>query len=227
LRVGAGLVSVAGHPQTVSMMNANCPEIMCHPIQSAAELTPLIEKADVIVVGPGLGQTAWSKELWQVVMEQSLPLVVDADALNLLSQQNINKENWVLTPHPGEASRLLNLSAQEIQADRMQAIKALNKKYGGVCILKGAGSLIYAPNSLPALCDKGNPGLASAGMGDILSGVLGGLIAQGIPIGEAAKMAVCMHAMAGDLAAKDGERGMIAMDLMPFLRRLSNNSTQS
>ena len=104
----------------------------------------------------------------------------------------------------------------------MAAIKEIHHRYGGVCVLKGAGSLILAPDSLPALCDKGNPGMASAGMGDVLSGVIGGLLAQCIPLGDAAKLGVCMHASAGDMAAKEGERGLVAMDLMPYLRRLSN-----
>jgi NAD(P)H-hydrate epimerase len=160
--------------------------------------------------------------IWEHVTKLDLPIVLDADGLNLLSQTNLFHENWVLTPHPGEAARLIGVTSQEIQQDRLTALKEINKRFGGVNVLKGAGSLVLAPNSLPALCDKGNPGMASAGMGDVLSGVIGGLIAQGIPLGDAAKMGVCMHAMAGDLAAKEGERGMIAMDLMPYLRRLSN-----
>lgn len=227
LRVGAGLVSIATRKENALVMNVDCPEIMCHGVIEAKELEPLIARADVIVLGPGLGQSDWSKQLWKQVCETNLPLVVDADGLNILADTMHNNENWVLTPHPGEAGRLLKTNSQEVQADRLAAVKAMNKEYGGVCVLKGAGSLVLAPNTLPALCDKGNPGMASAGMGDILSGVIGGLIAQGIPLGEAAKLGVCLHAMAGDLAAKDGERGMIASDLMPYLRRLSNYSNHT
>lgn len=223
LRVGAGLVSVATHQGNAATMNSTCPEIMCHGIEKVENLKPLIDKADVIVLGPGLGQSEWAKSLWTSVCETELPLVVDADALNLLSKTNKFNENWILTPHPGEAARLLNETAQAVQQDRLDAIKKINKRYGGVCVLKGAGSLVLAPNSLPAICDKGNPGMASAGMGDVLSGVIGALLAQGIPLGDTAKLGVCMHAMAGDLAAKDGERGMIATDLMPYLRRLANH----
>ncbi len=224
LRVGAGLVTIATRPENALMMNITCPELMCRGVTKAEELDPLIAKADIIVLGPGLGQSDWAKTLWRHVCEQELPLVMDADALNLLSETERVKESWVLTPHPGEAGRLINETAQTIQEDRLTAIKAINKRYGGVCVLKGAGSLVLSPNSLPALCDKGNPGMASAGMGDILSGVIGGLIAQGIPLSEAAKLGVTLHAMAGDLAAKEGERGLIAMDLMPYLRRLSNTT---
>jgi NAD(P)H-hydrate epimerase len=222
LRVGAGLVTVATRPEHAGTLNITCPEVMCRGVESADDLMPLIKKANVIVLGPGLGQTAWSKLMYEVGRQHELPMVLDADGLNLLAQNNQYNENWILTPHPGEAARLIGHTSPEVQHDRLTALKEINKRYGGVCVLKGAGSLIMAPNSLPALCDKGNPGMASAGMGDVLSGVIGGLLAQGIPLGDAAKMGVCMHAMAGDLAAKEGERGMIAMDLMMYLRRLSN-----
>lgn len=223
LRVGAGLVSVATRPEHASLLSVMCPEIMSHGIASSDALQPLLAKASVVIVGPGLAQSDWAKELWSaIVTSEDLPLVVDADGLNLLAQTTLTKDNWVLTPHPGEAGRLLDLTAHDIQADRLNAIKEINKRYGGVCVLKGAGTLVSAPASLVALCDKGNPGMATGGMGDVLSGVIGGLIAQGMPLGDAAKLGVYLHAAAGDLAAKDGERGTIASDLMPYLRRLAN-----
>lgn len=226
LRVGAGLVSVATRPQHAALINVTRPEIMCRGITQAEDLDPLLAKADVVVLGPGLGQSDWAKALWAYIVEKNLPLVVDADGLNILSQTDKYYENWVLTPHPGEAARLLDDTTDTVQSDRLAAIKEINKRYGGVCVLKGSGSLILAPNSLPALCDKGNPGMASAGMGDVLSGVIGGLMAQELPLGDAAKLGVCLHAMAGDLAAKEGERGMLATDLMPYLRRLANYTNQ-
>lgn len=224
LRAGAGLVSVATKVENAANLNSSRPEIMCHGITRPDDLNPLIEKVDVIVLGVGLGQTEWAKALWAHVIESKLPLVVDADGLNLLAGARRVNENWVLTPHPGEAGRLLDQSPQDIQSNRLEAAKAIAKQYGGVCVLKGAGSLIVAPNAMPALCDKGNAGMASAGMGDLLSGVIGGLMAQRIPTGEAAKMGVLIHAMAGDFAAKDGERGMIASDLLPSIRRLVNQA---
>lgn len=226
LRIGAGLVSVATHPENAIAMNANCPEIMCHGIKDANELVALMTKADVLVIGPGLGKSAWANALWEAVKQTDLPVVVDADALNILAEKPCTKDQWILTPHPGEAGRMLQMTAQQIQADRLTAVKEINRQYGGVSVLKGAGTLIVSPNSLPALCDKGNPGMATAGMGDVLSGVIGGLIAQGLPLGDAAKLGVLVHAMAGDLAAKDGERGMIATDLMQYLRRLANYAGQ-
>ncbi len=222
LRVGAGLVTVATHPENAAVMNMTCPEIMCHGVSSVKELKPLLAKAKVIILGPGLGQSEWAKTLWPYVCTQEQPLLLDADGLNLLAQTNLYHKNWILTPHPGEAARLLSCTVAAVQQDRLTAVQAIQQRYGGVCVLKGAGSLILAPSSLPVICSKGNPGMATAGMGDILSGVIGGLMAQDIPLGDAAKLGVYVHAAAGDLAAKEGERGMIATDLLPYLRRLVN-----
>lgn len=223
LRVGAGLVSVATDVANAVVMNVAVPEIMCHGISTPDQLHPLLQRADVVVLGPGMGQSAWAQALFKLVIETDLPLVIDADGLNLLAKTTKHHANWILTPHPGEAATLLGLaSAAAVQADRFAALRAITQRYGGVCVLKGAGSVILAPDTLPAICDLGNPGMASAGMGDVLSGVIAGLLAQDIPLGEAAKLGVCIHALAGDLAAKDGERGMVATDLMPFLRRLVN-----
>ncbi len=225
LRVGAGLVSVATREEHAALLNQDCPEIMCHGIETTEQLDQLLQKATVIILGTGLGQTEWSKKMYEQVMKYPQPKIIDADGLNLLAMQNTHQENWILTPHPGEAARLLQTSSQQIQKDRLHAIREINKRYGGVCVLKGAGSLVLSAHTLPGLCDKGNPGMATAGMGDVLSGVIGGLVAQNIPLSDAAKLGVCLHALAGDLAAKEGERGMLAMDLMPYLRKLSNQTS--
>jgi hydroxyethylthiazole kinase-like uncharacterized protein yjeF len=226
LRVGAGLVSIATHPDHAAMMNAQCPELMCHGINDPDDLKPLLAKANVIVAGPGLSQMPWSKMLWEVICNQTMPLIIDADALNLLSETTKSgqksHDHWILTPHPGEAARLLHDSALSIQTNRVEAAKRIQKQYGGVCVLKGAGSIIFSNKTRPAICDCGNPGMSSAGTGDILSGVIGGLVAQGLPNTEAAKLGVHLHAMAGDCASQEGERGMIATDLLPFLRQLVN-----
>lgn len=222
LRVGAGLVSIATRKENALVMNIDRPELMCHGIESTQELNPLLQKADVIVLGPGLGQSDWAKNIWSQVIQQNKPLVIDADGLNLLAITHKSKEDWVLTPHPGEAARLIGSTAAEIQADRLAAVKKINQRYGGVCVLKGAGTLVCSAHFLAGLCDKGNPGMASAGLGDILSGVIGGLIAQGIPIEKAAELGVFVHASAGDEAAQQGERGLIATDLLPYLRKLVN-----
>jgi hydroxyethylthiazole kinase-like uncharacterized protein yjeF len=223
LRTGAGLVSVVTRQEHVSQVNATRPELMCHGVQSPHELAPLIKKASVVVVGPGLGQSDWSRALLSAVLASALPLVVDADALNLLSQQkNVRCDHWVLTPHPGEASRLLNCSNADVQKDRLAAVTALQARFGGVCVLKGAGTLILGTDHKIYQCEEGNPGMASAGMGDVLAGIIGAWIAQGFSIDVAAQMGVAVHAAAGDRAATTGERGLLASDLIENLRALVN-----
>jgi hydroxyethylthiazole kinase-like uncharacterized protein yjeF len=223
LRVGAGLVTVATHPTLAATLNVTRPEIICHGVSSGTSLAALLKKADVIVVGPGLGQSRWSKALLKAVLASKLPLIVDADALNLLSTHPRTRENWILTPHPGEAGRLLKKSAAQIQEDRLAALEQIQQRYHGICVLKGAGTLVSANKSSAFICKAGNPGMATAGMGDVLSGVIAGLVAQQLPLEIAAQSGVCLHAEAGDLAARaGGERGMIATDLMPYLRQLVN-----
>jgi len=223
LRCGAGLVQVATRPEHVAALVARTPEVMPRGINSGAELTPMLAAADVAVVGPGLGQSAWSLKLLQLALASGLPLVLDADALNLLAATDLGNTNpagnWVLTPHPGEAARLLACSASEVQANRFAAIHALQQRYGGVVVLKGNGSLVSGGESI-LLSDYGNPGMASGGMGDVLSGVIGALLAQHLPPLEAAALAVCLHGAAGDMAAQQGQRGLAASDLIPQLRSL-------
>jgi hydroxyethylthiazole kinase-like uncharacterized protein yjeF len=222
LRVGAGLVSVATHFDNATFLDTVCPELMCHGVHGTDDLLKLVDKADVVVLGPGLGQSNWAKELWSAALQSNKRCLVDADGLNLLAMDPHEKSSWVLTPHPGEAGRLLEIDNDEVQQDRYKAAQDIVSKFGGVCVLKGAGSLIVSHDEVTGICDIGNPGMATSGMGDILSGVIGGLIAQGVPPVYAAEMGVVIHAMAGDMAAQEGERGMMATDLYPFLRKLSN-----
>ena len=222
LRVGAGLVSVATHPSHAAFLNLTRPEIMVHGVRSGSGLKSLLRKASVVVIGPGLGVSRWGKNLLTTVLKTHHPLIVDADGLNQLAHKDITRSNWILTPHPGEAARLLKTTTDKIQQHRYQSLHEIQTNYGGVVVLKGAGSLVAAPHHLTALCTQGNPGMASAGMGDVLSGVLAGLVAQGVPLAESAQLGVCLHAMAGDAAARAGERGTLAMDLMPYLRQWVN-----
>ncbi len=223
LRVGAGLVSVATRKEHAQLLNLGYPEIMCHGVSNAADLKPLLAKAQVVVIGPGLGQSDWAAALLEEVRNCPLPLVVDADGLNVLAKTPGKHDNWILTPHGGEAARLLQKSNEEIVADRLNAVHELQQHYGGICILKGAGTLVQTSKGMTGLCPYGNAGMASGGMGDVLSGVIGGLVGQGLSLDLAAQLGVCVHALAGDEAAKaGGERGMIASDLMPYLRKLVN-----
>lgn len=221
-RSGSGLTTLATRIACAHFINCLQPEIMNFGLSKPNELLPLIKRATVLVVGMGLGQSKWSKKIFSIAMKSKLPKVVDADALNLLAKYPMHRKDWILTPHPGEAARLLHSTTEAVQKDRAQAAKALQKKYGGVCVLKGAGTLIVDNNQIPEMCDVSNPGMASGGMGDLLSGIIGGLIAQHIPLFEAAKCGVFIHAKAGELASQDGERGMLASDLIPFIRRLVN-----
>lgn len=223
LRVGSGLVSVATHPRHADMLALARPEMMSHAITCAEDLILLLEKATLVVLGPGLGRLAWSRMVWDAVIGIKLPCVVDADGLNWLADFPQARPDWVLTPHPGEAARLLGISTLEVQQDRVAAVKLLQSRFGGWVVLKGAGTLIAGPNELLFLCEAGNPGMASGGMGDVLTGVIGGLMAQHIALDQAVPMGVLLHALAGDAAAAvSGERGLLAMDLVNYLQPLVN-----
>lgn len=226
-RAGAGLVTLAMHPAHASAASAN-PELISHGIADAAALEGLLIAADVVAVGPGLGRGAWGAALWARVRDGGRPLVVDADALNLLALEPQRRDDWVLTPHPGEAARLLGCPLAEVQADRPAAAHEVTARYGGVCVLKGAGTLIADAGRL-WLCDRGNPGMATAGMGDVLTGIIAALRAQGLHARDAARLGVWTHAAAGDDAAREGEIGLMASDLFPHIRdelnRLSGDAT--
>jgi len=222
LRVGAGLVSIATRLEHAGVMNINRPELMCHGVASAKQLLPLLEKASVVVIGPGLGQSTWAMELFSQTLMAKKPLIIDADGLNLLAQFPQTNPDWILTPHPGEAARLLSPSTADIQEDRFAAAVALQAKYQGIAVLKGAGTLICSGEEI-AVSTSGNPGMASGGMGDVLSGVIGGLVAQGLSLKNAAQQGVYGHGKAADLAVELlGERGLLASDLMPYLRQWVN-----
>jgi NAD(P)H-hydrate epimerase len=224
LRTGTGLVSLATRYAHASVINSARPEIMSYPAERENEIAFLLEKADVVAVGPGLGQTEWSATLFAAALNSTKPLIVDADGLNILAIEPYKRDSWILTPHPGEAARLLGVSIKEIQKDRFSAVKQLAEKFGGTVVLKGNGSLIYSEGTT-YLCDEGNPGMASGGMGDVLTGIIASLVAQGFSMAEAAKVGVHLHAAAGDAAARGaGERGLLASDLMPAIRRLVNVS---
>ncbi len=222
VRIGAGLVSIATRPDHAAVISAQRPELMSHGITTPAELHPLLDKASVIAIGPGLGQSQWAQQLFTAALQSTNPIIIDADALNLLAKKPEHYHNWILTPHPGEAARLLNQSSSSIQKDRRKSILALQEKYGGTIVLKGNKTLISSEDKGVALCDAGNPGMASGGMGDLLTGIIAGLIAQKLTIREAANLGVYIHASAGDQAALKGERGLIASDLLVHIRQLAN-----
>jgi len=218
LRVGAGLVSVITHKAHIPSTVCGRPELLCYGLELADlhQLEKICAQATLIVIGPGLGQSDWSHRLFDHVLQLPVPLLIDADGLNLLASQSVTpRDNWLLTPHPGEASRLIGWETEKIQNHRLEAIELLQQKYGGVIVLKGAGSLVKTAESSIKICTAGNPGMASAGMGDLLSGMIAGLFAQGLSLGQAAQAGVLLHALAGDRQAKKrGQRGILATDLL-------------
>lgn len=222
VRSGAGLVTVATHPDHAAVVNVSRPELLVQAVRTAKDLSPLIGRATVLALGPGLSQTPWAGALYRSALASKLPLVIDADGLNLLARKPIRRNDWVLTPHPGEAARLLKTTTAVIQQNRLDAARKIVQRYGGVCVLKGAGTLIAADDTA-WLCDRGNPGMASGGMGDVLTGMIAALRAQGLSALDAARLGVWLHASAGDdVAVREGETGLLANDLIGVIRRELN-----
>ncbi|MFT4198996.1 MAG: NAD(P)H-hydrate dehydratase [Pseudoxanthomonas sp.] len=225
LRSGAGLVSVATRAAHVAPLLARRPEAMAHAVESGEDLAPLLQAASVVAIGPGLGQDAWGQAMLRLALRAGRPLVLDADALNLLASAPQPLDDAILTPHPGEAARLLGRDTAQVQADRFAAVAAL-AQLAPAAILKGAGSLVAAAGQPPRVLDAGNPGMASGGMGDVLTGVVAALRAQGLAPFEAASAGALLHSAAGDAAAAGlGERGLLASDLFAPLQRMANPET--
>jgi len=223
LRVGAGLVTVAVAPENVAAIAAGRPELICVGLSGETALAEVLGGVDVIAVGPGLGRSAWAVAALNAVLKSGKPLVVDADALNLLAEHGAPaREDWILTPHPGEAGRLLAVSAEDIQRDRLAALDRLIERFHGTIVLKGAGTLVGARGRTPGVCERGNPGMATAGSGDVLTGAIAGILAQCRDHWTAARVGVLVHAMAGDAAARGGERGLLAGDLARELHNCVN-----
>ena len=218
LRTGAGIVCVATRREHVAPLVARQPELLVNGVEDGAALRALLRDADVVAIGPGLGQDEWARGMLAAVFETTGPLVVDADALNLLARDPHRRQAWILTPHPGEAGRLLGSDAAGVQRDRPQAVLDIVHRYGGVCVLKGAGTLVGDEATALALCPWANPGLASAGTGDVLTGIIAGLWARGLAPRSAAEAGVWRHARAArQLAAQRGESAMLAGDLLDAL----------
>ncbi|USD68248.1 NAD(P)H-hydrate dehydratase [Vibrio sp. SCSIO 43136] len=224
LRVGAGLTAVLTQPDNVSAIVTARPEVMAKGWQEdQTALQNQCEWSDVLVLGPGLGQNTWGHSLFKDVIHSQKPMVLDADGLNWLAKAPNTHSQRIITPHPGEAARLLGTSIAKVEANRYQAVRALQQKYGGVVVLKGAGTLVD-DGSHCYVCRAGNPGMATGGMGDVLSGVIGGLLAQKLSLIEAATLGVWLHSHAADRCAQQhGERGLLASDLFDEIRRLVNS----
>lgn len=239
LRAGAGLVSIATHLDNVNAIISARPELMVHGVEKGEDLGKLLNNATAIAIDPGLGTSQWGISLLDRVIKflksqpdyntretgEKIHCVIDADALNIMAKHNIviQNKNIIYTPHFGEACRLLKLKtlSPSETTDRFEMIKQLKEKYYGLFVLKGAGTLIDINNEI-SVCPYDNQGMASAGMGDCLTGIIGSLLAQKLSVRDAVKVAVCLHAKAGDHVAKEGRNGMIVSDLFPKIRSLLN-----
>lgn len=218
-RSGAGLVSLATRPEHITAALSRCPSVMSHGVMQGDELAPLLAAATVIVCGPGLGQGAWGQQLLQHVLDCGKPLVLDADALNLIAAQvSLTSNTHILTPHPGEAARLLGLSVAEVELDRFAAARQLQAQYGGTIVLKGAGTVIAGAGGQLSLINGSNPGMACGGMGDVLAGIIGGFWAQLQDPAQAAISAAALHLAAAQHASQTlGYMGLQPTDLIDTL----------
>jgi len=217
LYTGTGMVTVATHPDHARLINAVRPELIVHSIATANDLHRLLVATDVIAVGPGLGRSEWAMQLLAKVLESSGPRVLDADALNLLARDEHYSDEWILTPHPGEAATLLATTPGAIQQDRFGSADTIVKRYGGICVLKGAGSIVSDGESR-LVCDCGNAALSTAGTGDLLTGAIASFVAQGMELKKATATAVWVHGHAAEILAPRGERGWLASDFLPIMR---------
>jgi len=218
LRTGAGLVTVATSAPGSAAALAGWPELIVKD-WTHVDHAPF----DAIAVGPGLGLDAAARRAFDAAAASGARLVVDADALTLLAERPRKFDGWILTPHPGEAARLLGTSARDVQRDRLGSVQAIVQRYGGTCVLKGANTLVSGACPVPWVCDRGNPGMATAGSGDVLTGVIVALLAVGHDPLLAAAAGVLLHAESGDRAARAGMRGLIASDIVAELRGVVNS----
>lgn len=224
LRCGAALVAACCHSNARELMLSRRPELMAAADSATSlEKSPMLAKAKAIVIGPGLGREQWAKALFSLALAQPVNKVLDADALRMLAQSPQQSEHWILTPHPGEAAALLGCDIAEIEADRYSAVLKIAQCYGGVCVLKGAGTLVSDGHSI-WVNSSGNPGMASGGMGDVLAGIIAALVLQMPNLMDAARLGVYIHGRSADIIAKrNGQIGILASDLFTDIQRLVNN----
>lgn len=215
-RSGAGKVTILTQKEHISAIISRLPNVMTASFESKEYLEQIKQNKTLIAIGPGLGQSDWSKTLFDFFMASDVPKIIDADALNLLSKstKKYNLQNAIITPHPKEAARLLEISVEEVQNNRQKTVQDLFNKYGAIIILKGSNSLIYNGDGNFYVCPYGNPAMAVAGMGDILTGFITGFATQNITLTEATILGVYYHALKADKICKtQGEIGLLPMDM--------------
>ena len=229
IKIGAGLVSLATRSEHLLAALSFAPEVMTKPVDSGQSLENYLNFPTVICLGPGLGKDYWSEQMIYKSLENThknkTPILIDADGLNLLpefSKKLSLPKKIVLTPHLGEAARLLNTSVEKVKKNRVSAAKRISNKYNSVVVLKSHETLICKEDKI-YICDKGNPGMATAGMGDVLSGMISGLIAQKLSLFEAACLGVDLHARAGDIySEKNNQQSLLPTDIIDLFARVIN-----
>ena len=229
IKIGAGLVSLATRSEHLQAALSFAPEVMTKPVDSGQSLENYLDSSTVICLGPGLGKDYWSEQMIYKSLENThknkTPILIDADGLNLLpefSKKLPLPRKIVLTPHLGEAARLLNTSIEKVKKNRVSAAKRISNKYNSVVVLKSHETLICKEDKI-YICDKGNPGMATAGMGDVLSGMISGLIAQKLSLFEAACLGVDLHARAGDIySEKNNQQSLLPTDIIDLFARVIN-----
>ena len=230
MRVGAGLTRIVTRPAHVAACLSRNPECLVNGVESIQEAQQFTKKVNAVVIGPGLGKSSWSEQMLKVFLEVNVPIILDADALNLISDGNLGSllrnKRTILTPHSGEAARLLGCTTKEIDKDRFSTVRELQKIYGGTVLLKGSGSLLCSDQSDKVfVCPYGNPSLATAGSGDLLSGMIGGFISQGLSDDHRSVLGLLIHSFAANVARYEKlDRGMIATDLLEYIRRIINST---
>lgn len=234
LKIGAGLVSLSSIKKVIDSISALTPNLTFYPLQdfentcigenAFTQLEPIIKNYNVIAIGPGLSEHPQVQKFVKKALERlsdfEIPIVIDADALNLISDSNITKlpKNSIITPHPKELSRLLNTTVEEIQKDRIAAAKIATEKYNCVTVLKGNKTVVCSKNYQISVNTSGNSALAKAGSGDVLTGIIAGLISQGMQIEDAAKLGVFIHGLSGEAASENlTQYCVLAQDLIDHI----------
>ncbi|MCY4050897.1 MAG: NAD(P)H-hydrate dehydratase [Gammaproteobacteria bacterium] len=234
MRAGCGLTTVVSKQKHADILAVHCPELMSLDFAKEKKVEDLLERVDALVVGPGLDDGKWAQRVFSRILDFHGPVVVDAGALRILAKPayRMRRDNWILTPHPGEAAALLDCDSMDIQTDRIESAREITSIYGGICILKGSGTIVaYSESETPKICDRGNPGMATAGMGDVLSGILGAYSIYDMSISKCAELGVWVHSYAADLAIEEStEHSLIAsdvIDVLPKVYQALENQTQN
>jgi hydroxyethylthiazole kinase-like uncharacterized protein yjeF len=227
LKLGAGCVHVGLLAENALAVDMAQPELMLHRVHASTD----IPKADVYALGCGMGTSIPAQKILHDALRTRMPLVLDADALNLLARHadlqddlRARKADSLITPHPGEAARLLGIDTSEVQADRPHAARQLAAKLHCAVALKGARTVCVTRNGDIYLNNTGNPGMSAPGMGDVLTGMIAALIAQGLDADQAMLLAIHLHGAAGDALAAEGVQvGMTASEVTDWARWLLNH----